>query len=161
MSINTIVDEYIKWTKENKTTFTNTPKRFITALAQNNYQFNMLFRQKIKESKKTQYYYQIVFTLKDGVNDSEDVIEDYIKKQFRRKPLQVVKAYICKEYQKNGKAHWHVAVQTTKFLKKDRFNYYIRKYGMINITKSKHKTLDNSLNYMAKDGLYHQIEDLH
>lgn len=96
------------------------------------------------------YVYLCTFTKKNA-EDDDDEIEKYIKKQFKRKPLKVVEAYIVKEKTKADVSHWHVAVETEKPLKKDRFNYYIKKYGFIDISKNKEQNIDTTINYISKD----------
>lgn len=100
------------------------------------------------------YRYLITFTQdpkKCGHKSTND-IRDYILKQFKREPLQVVQAWIVQEG--NGKdkhIHWHVAVETTKALKKDRFSYYLKKYGNIDISKTNAKHLQHALDYISKE----------
>ncbi len=75
----------------------------------------------------------------------------YICKQFRRSPLGVTKAQIVMEG--DGKTlhyHWHVAVQTKIPLKKDRFHYYQRIYGNIDIKGKDYDSYDTILNYISK-----------
>lgn len=151
MNIATLVDEYITWTKSNPITFSETPERFIKAMVSDNYNFNKLFRQRMKQRELKTYEYLVTFTVKPTITDSEALIESYIIKQFKQKPKQVIEAHISKEYTKKGAPHWHVAVQTTKALKKDRFNYYIQKYGSIDISKSRLKSIQESINYINKD----------
>lgn len=100
-------------------------------------------------SKK--YVYLVTFTKKDETDDS--IIEKYIINQFKRKPLKITEAHIVKELTKKGKSHWHVAVETEKPLKKDRFNYYIKKYGLIDISKNREQNIQTTLNYISKDNL--------
>lgn len=101
------------------------------------------------------YCYLCTFT-KDPtkVKDvTDDFLFSYVKKQFLREPLKIVTAYIAQEGgedDENKHVHWHVAVKTTKPLKKDRFNYYIKKYGNIDIDKSKCNTIDEAVNYLSK-----------
>lgn len=95
------------------------------------------------------YRYMVTFTLR-SLPEDEDVIEGYIISQFHRAPLQVVEAHISKEYTQTGVPHWHVVVTTRKCLKKDRFHYYIKKYGNIDISRTKAQTLDEGLNYINK-----------
>lgn len=104
------------------------------------------------DPKEKSYLYLCTFTKKEP-SDDDDTIEEYIKKQFTRKPLKVKQAYIAKEKTANNVSHWHVAVETLKALKKDRFNYYIKKYGFVDISKSKGTNIETPLNYISKDTL--------
>ncbi len=128
MNIKTIVTNYINWMKITPTIYGNTPKEYIECMVNFPLQFKQQYELLTKKLTQKTYAYQVVFTLKDNVLDSEEVIETYIKKQFdKNSPKKILEAYICKEYQENGKAHWHVAVLTTKALNIDRFNYYKQK----------------------------------
>lgn len=99
------------------------------------------------------YYYLITFTIKpeQQIPDQYQLIEDYIKKQFLRKPLQIIQSHITKEYTKSNIPHWHVAVETTKSLAKNRFNYYQQKFGNIDISKTLTNSIESSLNYINKE----------
>ncbi len=100
----------------------------------------------------------MTFTLKKGVELPEKDIEKYIISQFTERPALCVKeAHIVKEYTKANVPHWHIAVKTTKFLAKNRFNYYEKKFGMIDISKSTNKSLQESINYINKDILSTKI----
>ncbi len=105
------------------------------------------------------YLYLVTFTIDPSkhpkLDDSKllDIFK-YISNQFQRPPLGVTKAQIVQEG--NGKTkhyHFHVAVETSKYLKKDRFHYYIKKYGQIDISKSSHDSFNEILNYISKDSL--------
>lgn len=102
--------------------------------------------------KKT-YRYLITFTLdpKKGPHNIEK-IEEYIVKQFHRKPLGILHAEYVKEGNGQDKhIHWHAAVETSKPLKKDRFNYYIKLYGKLDISRTKAQNLEETLNYINKE----------
>lgn len=101
---------------------------------------------------RKKYLYLVTFT-KRNPDDNDDIIENYIKTQFKRPPLQVTEAYIAKEKTKEGISHWHVAVETERILKKDRFNYYVKKYGFVDISKSKGTNIETPLNYISKETL--------
>lgn len=98
------------------------------------------------------YYYLVTFTIDPKINTStDDQIEAYIRSQFTNRPSLCIKeAHIVKEFTKKNVAHWHVSVKTTKPLKKDRFHYYARKYGQIDISKNKAQNLNDGLNYISK-----------
>lgn len=106
------------------------------------------------DAMRKEYMYLVTFTIdtKKYTEKNYDEIKKYIIKQFQRKPLQVTKAQIVQEG--NGKdkhIHWHVAVHTMTPLKKDRFHYYIKKYGNIDISKSKSNSYDELQNYISKE----------
>jgi len=105
----------------------------------------------VKDHRKELFCYLVTFTLKPSIQPTEyDKIQQYIISQFRRPPLKVVEAHIVREMTQNNVAHWHVAVSTNKWLKKDRLNYYIKKYGKVDISKSKHNSIQESMNYISK-----------
>lgn len=99
------------------------------------------------------YFYLVTFTLKPTSLQQADLAEAYIRAQFTDRPaLQVVEAHYVRELTKNGVPHWHVAVKTTKPLAKDRFNYYENLFGQTDVSKNKHKNLNDALNYISKSG---------
>lgn len=101
--------------------------------------------------KIKKYRYLITFTLRDSVkNESWDTVEQYIIKQATRSPLKIIQFYYVRELTKKGQAHWHVAIETTKPLSVDRFNYYKQLYGNIDLSRTKAQKLDECLDYMSK-----------
>ncbi len=113
------------------------------------------FRKEMRNRNIKTYYYLVTFTISPDIEDNQiDDIQSYIISQFENRPaLHICEAYICKEYTKELRPHWHVAVSTHKSLKKDRFNWYQKKYGFVDVSKSKIKSLDESINYIAKEGI--------
>lgn len=100
---------------------------------------------------KKYYYYMVTFTIEDEHDPIHETIEDYIKQQFTNRPaLGVVEAHMSTELTKRNIHHWHVSVKTTKHLAKDRFQYYEKLYGKIDISKNHSQNLNDSLNYIAK-----------
>lgn len=101
--------------------------------------------------KAKKYYYLITFTLRKDMKHLADEAEKYIKKQFtERPPLQIQEAYYVRELTKKGMPHWHVSVCSTTPIAKNRFQYYNKKYGFIDVSKSKQKTLTNGMEYLSK-----------
>lgn len=117
------------------------------------------FKKRQKEKKKSQgYQYIVTFTLKEDISKDEIfAIEKYIKKQFLRAPLKIRRADIVQEQTEQGRPHWHVAVHTDKWLKKDRFDYYIKKYGFVDISRSKSTNYNHRLEYINKSNTSEQI----
>lgn len=109
-------------------------------------------RQFFKETEKPAYFYLVTFTLKPSISSSDyDNIEAYIRKQFVDRPsLGVKEAHLVRELTKLNIPHWHVSVQTDRPLKKDRFHYYTKLYGQIDISKNKAQNLQDGLNYISK-----------
>lgn len=99
---------------------------------------------------KKRYFYLLTFTLRDEAMDLINNAEQYIIKQASRKALKFVQFYYVKEFHKSGKPHWHVSCETLKPLKKDRFNYYTKLYGHVDLSRTKAQTMDEALNYISK-----------
>lgn len=101
------------------------------------------------------YRYLITFTKdKKKTLPDNDTIEKYIIKQIKRKPLNIVTAYYVREGDdKDKQVHWHVVCETTKPLKKDRFNYYIKKFGNIDLSRTKAQNIEEGINYITKDNV--------
>ncbi len=114
------------------------------------------FKVSTHKIEKKKYYYLITFTLRKDRDDIENV-EAFIKTQAFRPALQIIKASFVRELTKGGRPHWHMAVISTKIIKKDRFNYYQKHYGNIDISKNKHNTTVDMLDYMCKSNT---IEDI-
>lgn len=115
-------------------------------------EFHKEFVKQMKALKKNYYYYLITFTLNKNINpDQYDQIEKFIISQALRPALKIVEAHYAREYTKKGIAHWHMAIKSTKFIAKNRFNYYIKNYGNIDISKSTNKSLEESINYINKE----------
>lgn len=113
---------------------------------------------KIKEYKKNnkEYYYLMTFTLRHNIL-CENEVETYIIKRLKRKALKIVKAHIVKEYTKNNIAHWHVAVKSKKYISKDRFKYYTKLYGNIDISKNHSQNYDYIIEYISKSNIPKEI----
>ncbi len=121
-------------------------------------QFLLYFKQRNKELEPTQLYrYMLTFTLPDTHKHDEDVVEAYIIKQLKRKPLKIVEAHLAKEYTKKKTAHWHAVIASTIPLKKDRFSYYKTLYGNMDLSRTKAQNtekgvnLTEGLNYINKE----------
>lgn len=114
------------------------------------------FKEEIKrQSSKKRYLYLVTFTVdpkKYSGEEQEDEIENYILKQGNRPALRLIQFQLVKERCKSGMPHWHAFIESEKCLKKDRFNYYISKYGKIDISKSKTNDEDEIINYIYKTG---------
>lgn len=133
--------------------YSESHKLYFSIYDSDRFAFNDEVVRQIKQRNKIKkaYYYMLTFTLKPSIPLEEtDSIESYIKQQLLRPPLQIEESHIVRELTKCGVPHWHVAIKTGIFLKKNRFNYYIKKYGNIDISKNKGQTLNEMINYMSK-----------
>jgi len=106
----------------------------------------------IRNTKKTKsYFYLVTFTLKPECVAQADYIEEYIEKQFTKRPaLHVVTAHIARELTAAGVPHWHVQVETSIPLCKDRFDYYCALYGHVDVSKTRSQNPQNTLEYISK-----------
>ena len=94
----------------------------------------------------------ITFTRDPKKDTNKEDVYKYICKQFKRKPLNITEAWIVEEGNDDDKhIHWHVFVETSKPLKKDRFSYYIKKIGQIDFARHKSTNKDSALEYMSKE----------
>lgn len=112
--------------------------------------FHFHYFKLLDKHNKLKHYYIVTFTLaKDHQN--YDGIEEFIKSDIKRSALKISKAVLSREYTKNGRAHWHAVVQTTRYLKKELFKYYIKTFGFIDITKKKERDFSSMLDYISKE----------
>lgn len=115
--------------------------------------FKKAFIEYCDSSRFKSYLYMVTFTIdKKKFKGIDDEVEAFIRRQATRKPLKITRFLLVKEYCKSGVAHWHALIKTIIPLKKDRFNYYISKFGRIDISKSKTNDEDEIINYMSKSG---------
>ncbi len=120
--------------------------------------FNKRFKAVVHKREKKRYYYMITFTLREDYDEKRiERIEAFIKTQAYRPALQIQSASIVRELTKAGRPHWHMAVITLKLLKKDRFTYYKKHYGNIDISKNKLNDDSEMLNYMCKSNTITKI----
>ncbi len=115
--------------------------------------FHTELKKQLYDKNKKYYYYMITFTLKDSIKDLGLIktIQKFIEGQVLRPALRIKEAHIVKELTKKGQAHWHVAVKAEQYIAKNRFNYYQKNYGNIDVSKNHGNTMTEMLNYMNKD----------
>lgn len=111
--------------------------------------FNKTFKSVVAKLEKKKYYYLITFTLRQDYKNYDN-IEAFVKTQAFRPALQICKASVVRELTKNGRPHWHMSVISTKIIKRSRFNYYQKQYGNVDISKNKHDTDLDMIDYMCK-----------
>ena len=104
-----------------------------------------------KDATVKSYIYMVTFTLKPSFEDFEKA-ENYIKDQVNRDSLGIVNMWYVKELTKAGRPHWHACLITSKTLKRNRFQYYEKLFGHVDVSRTKGQTPQEALNYMAKDG---------
>lgn len=111
----------------------------------------LYWKKKEKEANVKKYYYLVTFTLRKDTFTQADSAEKYIHSQFKNRPaLGVLEAHVVRELTQAGNPHWHVSVSTSRPLAKNRFNYYIKIFGNIDISKNKCQNLNDGLNYISK-----------
>ena len=64
--------------------------------------------------------------------------------------LQIEKAHIVKEYTKKNVPHWHASVISKRYISKDRFESYIKRFGNVDISKNHSHQYENMTKYMSK-----------
>lgn len=110
---------------------------------------------KNKDKVIVKYIYMITFTLSDKKH--YDKAKEYIYRQHERKALKILHYHVVEELTKKGIPHWHTAVESEKPLKKDRFNFYTKTYGFVDLSRTKAQTIDSCLNYMSKSNTIKQL----
>ncbi len=111
-----------------------------------------------QDNKNKRYYYLITFTLSDENKDADEVnVYNYIKSRLQRSALQVEKAHLVIEYTKQDRPHYHASVISKKYISKDRFKYYIKKYGFVDISKNHSQNYETMLKYITKSDIPEQI----
>lgn len=117
--------------------------------------FLHILKKLINASKQHKYNYMVTFTIdptKNKIDDLlEETIEQYICNQSHRDALKITYFAYVKEYTKKGVAHWHAVITTTKPLAKNRFQFYEKLYGSVDISKTKVTTTQEALNYISKE----------
>lgn len=103
-----------------------------------------------RTSKK--YIYLITFTLSKQNIDKSDLAEQFIREQPNRTALHLLSWVMVKEYTKKGTPHWHCVVESYKPIKKNRFDYYCKKFGFVDISRTKGQTPQEAYQYISKDG---------
>lgn len=106
-----------------------------------------------KDKLKKHYYYLITFSKSPECSKEDDELELFIISQAKRPALHIVDASYTKEYTKNGVAHWHLSVKSSKYIAKNRFNYYVKNFGFVDVSSSTVNSRDESLNYINKDSV--------
>lgn len=114
-------------------------------------EFHEYFKKQLSRGKR--HYYMLTFTIDANKGDSEehyDEAEAYVASVASRSALQLLQYQYVREYTKKGIPHWHCLAVTTKPLKKDRFHYYKKKFGFVDISKNKAQQSSEIINYISK-----------
>lgn len=104
-----------------------------------------------KKLNQENYRYLLTFTLKPESVDKADTAEEYIKTQTDREALKIVSFAYVKELTKNKVPHWHAVIETEIPVKRNRFQYYEKLFGHVDISRTKGQTTQEALNYISKD----------
>lgn len=97
------------------------------------------------------YIYMLTFTLAPQHLDKYKLAESYIVNQAKRKEtLGIKEMHYVYETTKAGNPHWHVAIETSIPLKKNRFSQYIKNYGHIDLSRTKGQIIKTVLKYINK-----------
>lgn len=103
---------------------------------------------------KRKFIYLLTFTLRPDKQSSEfsEKAEEYIRDISKRDALGIKYLAFVREHTEKGVPHWHVCIETKTALKRNRFQYYEKLYGFIDISRTKGQTTQEALNYMSKEG---------
>ncbi len=112
---------------------------------------------KKSDNKNKRYYYLITFTLSDDNIVDSKLIKQYIISRLRGSALQIEKCHLVEELTQKGTPHWHASVISKKYISKDRFKYYVNKFGYIDISKNHSQNYDTMLKYITKSNTANQI----
>lgn len=152
--------EYLEHLREcpMKGTYTGCEKSAITLIR---YADLNTFRKHLHENIRelsAHYIYMVTFTLdpkkiKGDKQQHLKKVEDYIIKLINSKTLKHVNvSYMAHERGKdNDNDHWHLSMECSKSLKKDRFTTYIKRYGNVRIDKSRTGKMVHIWEYIQKD----------
>lgn len=107
----------------------------------------------VREADLKEYKYMITFTLdpkKVDLKSAEDVqkVEDYIVKLL--KCSANFRFYYAKEHA-DSNPHWHVVIHRYKPFPQSEVSYYKKKYGMVDISRSKILIDEASMKYLGKE----------
>lgn len=104
------------------------------------------------------YQYMVTFTIDPSkhpiITDELEVkIIGYLESQPDRPSLQVIECSYVKELCKSGKPHFHMKICTRKALRSDAFSQYVKVYGNVDISRSKHTNGKHIDIYMNKENV--------
>lgn len=108
------------------------------------------------------YKYMLTFTLDPKkfnfstltVDDYKNDVEDYIC-NLMRKP-ETKKCYYVREHDQTN-CHWHVVVHRTSPIRSDYLSYYKKKFGSVDVSRSKYLEDTHSIKYLSKESEIVQI----
>lgn len=106
----------------------------------------------IKKASQKSYYYMGTFTIAPAKKHLFAEAKDYIVQMVSRSALHLEQFAYVQEQHKNGDPHFHVAVKSSKPIKKNRFAYYTKKFGFVDWSRSQCDSMHESLAYMSKEG---------
>lgn len=93
----------------------------------------------------------LTFTLKpEAVSKAKEAEKWIIKQAERKQTLGIKNMHMVQELTEKGVPHWHVVIETSKPMKADRFHYYRKIYGFVDVSRTKAQTTQEALNYISK-----------
>lgn len=113
--------------------------------------FNKLYASIVKNDEKEKKYYMITYTIKENLYDKNIDYLSFVKEDLLRPSLKLTQIYVVKEHTKKNVPHYHCAVETTRYLKKELFKYMSKKLGFVDCSKSNSNNIMEMLNYMSKE----------
>lgn len=142
--------QWMNMSKDERLNLTKDQLRYFT-----DPEFTKILRKQIIDSERKKYMYMLTFTLDPKKNeiteDLESTVSTLIENQSNRDALKITYFAYSKEYTKAKLPHWHVVIVTLKPLKKDRFQFYTKKYGNLDLSRTNGTTPLEALNYISKD----------
>jgi len=99
---------------------------------------------KILSESRKRYVYLVTFTLKPEYHNKPEWYDEarkYINTLPDRPALKILKSETREELTKANIPHWHMACLTSIPLAKSRFIWWTQKFGFIDVSKTKDKSL--------------------
>lgn len=118
---------------------------------------HILFKQWCKKKDPPKkYIYLVTFTLRPEHHEDEIIhklAQSHIEGIAKRDALLLTYFSFVKEHTKAGVPHWHAVIVSENPIKKNRFQYYEKLYGNIDISRTKGQTTQPAIDYISKEGI--------
>lgn len=136
--------------------FKNDSISFGMHMAQGNWPSkHRLFKQWCKQNEAPRkYIYLVTFTLRPEHHDStviHDMAQQHIEGIAKRDALLLEYFSYSKEHTKAGVPHWHAVLVSKNSIKKNRFQYYEKLFGNVDISRTKGQSHQPAIDYISKE----------
>lgn len=101
--------------------------------------------------------YLLTFTLRDGNKYAEEARKLVYDLPKRASALGITKMYVCEELTKKDVYHWHVVTSGSKWIKRERFSTYERRFGHVDISPSKTGDINHTIEYTDSGDNFKQL----